>query len=285
MFEEKKISKNGKSITLSSGLEISYCEFGEENEEIVLSGAFYFHTFTPVLEELAKRYHVYGVVMRLGGEGTQLNADGSVNWCRQWGDDLYQFCRAMNITRFHYVGKCHGTNPGWYMIKEHPEMLKTFTSFYLAPHLCPRNSQQWVEIPKEIGRLAFLGRCMRKQENIPVKIAEVQTLGPELAAALSAGETGGIGIGQYAESPQLIWDSLEECEEAMKTIHTPVMFAFGTDDILYHDYYDSNLKAMEIVPKARTVLLQGERHLMEMDCPDRMASEVFFFIDESKKNY
>lgn len=283
MFEANKISKNGKSVTLSSGLEVSYCEFGEENEEILLSGAFYFHTFTPVLETLAQRYHVYGIVMRLDGKCTEFNEDGTVNWCRQWGADLYQFCKEMNIDRFHYVGKCHGTNPGWYLIKEHPEMLETFTSFYMAPHLCARNSKQWLEIPQKEGSMALLSRCMRKQENIPVKIAEMKTLGPEFANAMAGGSKE--GVEKYGDAPQLIWNSLEECEEAMKNIHTPVMLAFGTDDILFHDYYDSNLKAMKIIPKVRTVLFQGERHLMEMDCPDRMASEVFFFIDESKKNY
>lgn len=283
MFEAKKVSKNGKSITLDSGLELTYCEFGEEHEEIVLSGAFYFHTFTPVLEELAKRYHVYGVVMRMSGPATEFDKDGSINWTRQWGEDLYQFCKAMNIKKFHYVGKCHGTNPGWFMIKEHPEMLETFSSFYLAPHLCKRNSDMWHEIPKKEGQMAFVRLSMRKQERIPVKLAEVKTLGPEFTSPEAAKNKANIEI--HAESPQLVWDSPEECEEGLKNVHTPVMFVFGTDDILFHDYFDSNIKAMEIVPGARTVLLQGERHLMEMDCPDRMASEVFFFIDESKKKY
>ena len=37
---------------------------------------------------------------------------------------------------------------------------------------------------------------------------------------------------------------------------------------------------MEFIHGAKTVLLQGEHHLMEMDCPDRMASEAIFFINE-----
>lgn len=48
---------------------------------MVVTGAFYFHTFMPVVEELAKRYHVYGVVMRLGGPTTEFELDGSVNYC------------------------------------------------------------------------------------------------------------------------------------------------------------------------------------------------------------
>lgn len=283
-MEANKVSKNGRSVVLDNGLEVTYCEFGEENKEVVLSGALYFHTFTPVLEELAKRYHVYGVVMRTGGEGTELNADGSVNWGRQWGWEMAEFAKAMGIEKFHYVGKCHGTIPGWYMIKEHPEMLETFCSFYMAPHLCPRNSRQWIEIPKAEGPMGMLKRTMRKQENIPLKIAEVQTLGVSAAGGPEVGAPE-LESGKYGDAPELIWNSSEDCERDMKNIKTPVLFVFGTEDILFHDYYDSNLKAMQIIPRAKTVLLQGERHLMEMDCPDRMASEAFFFIDESKKNY
>ena len=131
--------------------------------------------------------------------------------------------------------------------------------------------------------MGFLKHCMRKQENIPLKIAEVKTLGNAAGGGPEAGVQS--DVGKYGDAPELLWDSKEECEEAIKNIKTPILMVFGTEDILFHDYYESNLKAIQMIPKAKTVLLQGERHLMEMDCPDRMASEAFFFIDESKKNY
>lgn len=111
-MEAHKVFKNCKSIVLPSGIELTYCEFGENNTEVVLNGSFYFHTFTPVMEELAKHYHVYGIVMRFSGNATELNEDGSVNWGMQWGEDVYQFAKAMGIEKFHYVGKCHAVNPG-----------------------------------------------------------------------------------------------------------------------------------------------------------------------------
>lgn len=281
IMEANKIAKNAKSIVLDNGIELTYCELGEKNREVMVSGAFYFHTFLPVMEAMAERFHVYCVVMRFDGPTAQVNKDGSVNWGRQWGEDLYQFAKTMGIDKFHYVGKCHGTIPGWYMIKEHPEMLETFCSFYMAPHLCPRNSEQWIEIPKKDGPMGLLSRSIRKQERIPIKLDEVKTLGaaggPEAGAASEAGS--------YGDAPQLLWDTLEECEAAMRSIQTPILLLFGTEDILFQDYYDSNMKAMQIIPGVKAVLLQGERHLMEMDCPDRMASEAMFFIDESRKNY
>ena len=281
-MEAYKIAKEAKSVVLANGIELTYCELGERNEEVIISGALYFHTFMPVMEAMAEQYHVYCVVMRTGGAANQLNGDGTVNWGRQWGEDIYQFALTMGIDKFHYVGKCHGTIPGWYMIKEHPGLLDTFCSFYMAPHLCDRNSEQWIEYPKREGTAAFLSRSIRHQERIPQKIAEVQTLGAGGGPEAGSQE---LEAGRYGDAPQLIWDSLEDCEESMRTITTPILFLFGTEDILFQDYFDSNLKAMQLIPGAKTVLLQGERHLMEMDCPDRMASEALFFIQESRRQY
>lgn len=285
-MEAYKISSNAKSLTLSNGLELTYCEFGEENEEVIISGAFYFHTFTPVLEELAKKYHVYGVVMRIDENGpiSQRNEDGSVNWSRQWGEDIYEFAKKLGIDKYHYVGKCHGTNPGWYLIKEHPEVLDTFASCYMAPHLLPRTSNQWAEIPKNAGQMALLSQSMRNQDKIVEKIAEIKTLGAAAGGGPEAG-AGSIEVGKYGESPQLIWDSLEACEKDLKEVKTPILLLFGTDDILFKDYIDSNIKIMQTIRLAKTVLIQGERHLMEMDCPEKMASEIGFFIEESRKGY
>jgi len=46
----------------------------------------------PVVEELAKRFHVYALIMRFDGPTDEINADGTTNWARQWGKDLYDFC-------------------------------------------------------------------------------------------------------------------------------------------------------------------------------------------------
>lgn len=285
-MEKYKVSIDAKSVVLENGLELTYCELGEENEEIIISGAFYFHTFTPVLEELAKKYHVYGVVMRMSEDSsdTEFNADESINWSRQWGKDIYKFAEIMGINKFHYVGKCHGTNPGWYLFKEHPEMLQTFTSFYMVPHLCERSSNLWTEIAEKEGQAALLSQSIRHQERIPLKIAEVKTLGEGAQGGPEAGG-GSKTVGMYGESPQLIWNSLEACEEDLKQTKIPVLLVFGTEDILFKDHFESNIKAMQTIRKAKSVLLQGERHLMEMDCPDRMANEVFDFINEIKKKY
>lgn len=276
-MEANKVSENCKAVVLPNGVELTYCEFGEEHSEVVISGAFYFHTFTPVLEELAKRYHVYGVVMRFAGKATELNEDGSTHWGRQWGEDIYQFAKALGIEKFHYVGKCHGTNPGWFMVKNHAEMILSFCSFYLVPHLLPQNSNLWVEIPAKQGLIAHVKATMRKEESFPIKMAELQTIGK------SGTDTDVDKISaRYASCPEQYWDSKEECEEFIRNMDIPLCLCFGTDDILFQDYYDSNIKVMLEAKRARTVIIQGERHLMEIDCPARVAREMAFFIEESK---
>ena len=276
-MEAIKFAYGARSITLPSGVELTYCELGEENEEIVLSGAFYFHTFMPVLEGLAKKYHVYGIVMRFDGPGSCLEPDGGINWTRQWGQDVYEFAQALGIEHFHYVGKCHGVIPGWFMVKNHPEMLDSFCSFYLLPHLLPRNDDQWTEIPKKEGPMGLIAKTLRKQESIPIKLQELQTLGP---AGMNT-EVPNV----YGPYPEKIWDSTEECRETMETTEVPICLMFGTDDILFHDFYDCNLLAMQLVKRSRTVILQGERHLMEIDCADRVVNEAVFFIEDSKNKY
>ena len=97
-MEAKKVAYGAKSIVLDNGVELTYCELGEQNEEVLVTGAFYFHTVMPVVELLAERYHVYGVVMRFDGDTDELDPDGSTNWTRQWGADVYRFAKANTFT-------------------------------------------------------------------------------------------------------------------------------------------------------------------------------------------
>ncbi len=275
MMENWKVAKNCKSLTTEDGIELTYCEFGEENEEVVISFAFYHHTWLPVEEMLGKKYHVYGVVQRFGdGEGTVFEEDGTINWSKQWGDDLYKFAKALGIESFHYIGKCHGSTPGWYMMKYHPEMLKSFCSFYLAPHTTEKNGNEW-----DTNDPTIIAKAMRKlQTGMEKKKAEL--------ASLSQGPA------EYGKTPPAfdyilghgLWESKEECKAFLENNSKPVCYMFGTDDLLFRDWKDSNMAAVFGTKRARTIFLQGERHLMELDCPQRIAREAEFFFEDSKNN-
>lgn len=273
-MEANKVKGNAKSVTLENGVELTYCELGKEHDEVIVSGAFYFHTFMPVLEGLAERYHVYGVVMRGTGQTTETLPDGSVNWDRQWGRDVHDFARALGLGKFHYVGKCHGVNPGWYLVKEHPEELIDFCSFYLAPHLLQQNSNQWVDTIQNEGPQALMGKALSDQSKLPLKIAEIEALGPEGLKSLPAEAQAQAG------SPEKIWNGdLAACRATLESCPVPVLYMFGTDDIFFQDHRDSSIEAMRVTKGAKSVILQGARHLLEMDCPEKLVKEGLFFME------
>lgn len=274
-MEANKVKGEAKSLMLDNGIEVTYCERGEQNSEVLITGAFYFHTVMPVVEGLAKRYHVYGIVMRISGDSDYKNPDGSIHWGNTWGNEIYEFARKMGIQRFHYWGKCHGTAPGWWLVKNHPEMLIDFGSFYMAPHLKPQNSNVWFDTQHHKGPWALMSVAMRKKSGLFKKMLELASLG-------SARKDMDGGALKYA-FPETLWDNLEECEKDMRKVNVPVYFMFGSEDVLFHDHYDSNMYAKEIVPGCKFKVLEGERHLMELDNPKRVVSEELEFIDEVRK--
>lgn len=273
-MEQQKIRGEAKSLILKSGIELTYCERGENNDEVIICGAFFFHTFMPVVEKLAERYHVYGVIMRFDGKGNQLNEDGSINWTRQWGNDICNFALEKNIPEFHYVGKCHGSVPGWYIAKNYPERLKSFASFFLAPHTKPQNSNQWFDLLSRKDLTAMMQAALRKPETgTKLKMEEMATVGKVDARIIPT---------YAADFARHIWSSTEACIDTLRNMTVPIAYLFGTEDLFFQDHLDSNLFAMMNTKNARSILLGGERHLMEIDCPERVAAEVLKFIDDIK---
>lgn len=275
-MDSQKIKGEAKTLILDSGIELTYCERGEKNSEVIVCGAFFFHTFMPMMDKLAEKFHVYGVVMRFDGISTEKNSDGSINWSRQWGSDIYNFAKKLNLPKFHYLGKCHGSVPGWYLAKNHPECLKSLASFFLAPHVKASNSNKFFEVAKSEGPVGMVKASLRKPEFTEIKMAEMATVG-KIDVTI---------IPQYAVNfAQNIWSSNEECIEFLRNIEIPVEYLFGSDDLFFQDHLDSNIFAMTNTKNARAIILNGERHFMEIDCPDRIANEVFMFIEESAKKY
>ena len=232
----------------------------------------------PVVEGLAKRYHVYAVVMRFDGPGEELNEDGSINWAKQWGKDIYEFSVKMGIKRFHYVGKCHGTVPGWYLVKNHPEVLIDFCSFFLGPHILPKNSNIWADKMASGNMKELMAMSMRNVESgIKKKMEELKCIGP------NANNPATLEYGGY---PEKIWDNnVEAIEKDLNNTKVPIGYLFGTLDPLFQDFYDCNMKLPFITKGCHFTILEGECHLMELDCADRVVDEAFSFIDQAHKKY
>ncbi|MBR4861243.1 MAG: alpha/beta hydrolase [Firmicutes bacterium] len=286
-METRLVGKNAKKMLLENGVELEYCEFGEENEEVLVMGYFYYHSILPMVEELAKKYHVYGIVLRMDGKGTQFAADGTIHWANQWGEDVYLFCKTLGLESINYFGKCHGVIPGWWMVKNHPEMLGCFASTFMVPHIKGGMPVRWMQnaglSPEETVR-----NTMRRVDKAYIKANEIQKLNAGIGgqAGQSVANSPSMAIAaRYSGCPEVIWDSIEECREDLANTDIPVLLMYATEDILFMDYEESNFECAKVIKNAKTVILQGEKHLFEIDCSERFASEVSFFFDECKKNY
>ena len=90
---------------------LTYCERGQEHDEVVVFPQVLFSTFMDIMGQSPKRYHVYGLIMRFRGPPT--SSTGQLrDWAKQWGKDQYEFYhRLMGIRRFIHFGKCHSTTP------------------------------------------------------------------------------------------------------------------------------------------------------------------------------
>lgn len=273
-MEANKVAKNGKSVVLKNGIEITYCEFGEENKEIMVMGEFYFHSFIPMMEELAKRYHVYGVVMssRDASQCTEFADDGEINWPYQWGKDIYDFAQEMNLGKFIYVGKCHGSVPGWYLMEQHPEVLNAFIPISLPPMdrnpkpLSPERLES-LRLQREDPRTWVAG-MVRKPENIEVKLKEMRTI-----------NVGGVMAAKH-RMPLEAFKTNDDLFTFFENIQVPMMYMSGTDDEGFKNGYEMISKMAILIPGIKVVLYYGERHFIEMDIPKKLADDIFLFLDQ-----
>ena len=284
-WEDPRCAENCHVVTLDNGIDLPYVEFGEENEEVVVSGAGYFITFNTFLKDLAKKYHVYGFIMRqdqikeAAGEpvvAEEYAADGGVCWTRQWGKEVYEAAQKLGLERYRYVGKCHGVMPGWWIWRNHPEALISFASISQTMHVCEQDRDDWNRLQRE-DPTAFTLNTMRKKENFAIKAQETATVGFNIGRdGKQVDMRRGNMMGTHTE---YICDSYDEAQELLLHNEVPILYLFPTNDILYSDFETANQWAFKNTARSRTVLLQGERHLFEMDIPHRMAFEVLTFFD------
>ena len=278
-YEDPRCADNCHAVTLDNGVDLPYVEFGEENEEVIVSGAAYFITFNTFLKDLAKDYHVYGFIMRSGhtDEGVPAeiyDEEGDIHWTRQWGKDIYEATQKLGLKQFNYVGKCHGVMPGYWLLRNHPETLLSLVSISQSMHAVPADSDMWNKLQKEEGP-NFSLRTMRKKEGLALKAKEVQTIGLNIGRQDPKDNY----WGSHAEA---VCDSPEEVQELLLNNTVPMFYMFATDDILYNDFHTANVWAMENTAHSRSVILQGERHLFEMDIPHKMAWETLRFLEWTK---
>ena len=114
------------------------------------------------------------------------------------------------------------------------------------------------------------------EEGLPKKMAELKALGGNVTSP---------AVPQYAAAPEKLWDSLEECERDLQNATIHIGYVFGSEDPLMNDYYESNMYAWKITRGCHFTILNGEKHLLELDTPRRVADETLAFINQAHKDY
>jgi pimeloyl-ACP methyl ester carboxylesterase len=267
-----------QKMVLESGGEITYYELGKENKEVAIMGEFYFQTFWPLVEGFAKKYHIYAICLRADGAGlNRLAADGEIIWPDCWADDIYGFCKQKGIKKFTYIGKCHGSTPGWSILYEHPEMLTAFACISLMP--LSRIPQPLDPERAELIRLnmydkaAFVQHMVRKPESVEKKLAEMNSF---------AGGNERVMKSKHRMPLEHIKTD-EELYEFFKNIKTPMLLMYGTDDAGYTKNIGMYLQMTMLIKGLKSVLYQGEKHFFELDIPEKIIGDVLLWAEQAEK--
>lgn len=78
------------------------------------------------------------------------------------------------------------------------------------------------------------------------------------------------------------FEDYEDVLEYMSHINVPILMIYGTEDPGYKDWAEQIFKLAAVVPDMKLVTFQGERHLFEIDVPDKIANEVIFYLRSLK---
>ncbi|SEJ67714.1 hypothetical protein SAMN05660742_11397 [Propionispira arboris] len=109
------------------------------------------------------------------------------------------------------------------MGKEHPEVMDTFASFFLTPHVSEQNSANWYKLLSGNRTTEMMRVTMRKPEGMKAKIEEMESIGSNASVPI---------IALYGALPEKIWPNRESCAKALQKMMVPVEYLFGTQDPL-----------------------------------------------------
>ena len=250
-----------KKIVVEGGAELTYYELGTENEEPLIVGQWYYNTMMPFLRCLAKDFHVYALILRGDGPVDQYTESGEPYWEKQWVEDIYRFAQALNVGKFFYAGKCHGSFPGWRLVKDHGDILKGFIASSWVPNKAPILGQKAIAWRDNIiaDRAGTIATSIRFEENVRLKVEEMDTIDASKMLGLTTSQ------------PLNQLKSPDEITEFLSGLTLPIMVTAGYDDPLMD--IPTLVSICQNLPKAKVVLYPFERHFYEMDVPEKLASE------------
>ena len=251
------------AVISANGAEL-YCEEYGSGPDVVLSAQ---NRITngpeSYLELLAGAgLHVYSIQLRGFGGSSPATGEPVGGWYPTWAEDVYQFARALGVSRFIYTGVSHGAGVGWNLALMHPEAIRAFVGIVGGPH------------DRSKPRVRGMGLA-------PVPMYVVPTDDPVRLRRRAAWQQSSTAAVAEPINPGRVFPELETNEqvaERLSQVRVPTLLLNGAqDDIIPAEM---SLRVAQAVPGAKMVLYQDHSHTLAREAPERVVAEVVLFLNE-----
>jgi pimeloyl-ACP methyl ester carboxylesterase len=206
--------------------------------------------------------HVYSIELRGFGRSSPATAEPPGGWYPTWAEDVYQFARALGVSRFIYTGISHGAGVGWNLVLMHPEAIRAFVGIVGGPH--DRSK------PRTRGMgMASVPMYVVPTED-PLRLRRRATWQQSAATAVAEPINPGRVFPELETNDQVV--------ERLNHVSVPTLLLNGAqDDIIPAEM---SLRVAQAVPGAKMVLYQDHSHTLARESPERVVAEVKLFLEE-----
>jgi pimeloyl-ACP methyl ester carboxylesterase len=261
-----------------NGIDTYYEEIGSGDEAFlyVQHGG---QSKNELLSLLSPKYHIYCIHLPGYGKSTKLK---EFRGFKQWSDDIYTFSRKLNLDKFIYVGFSLTGIVGFYLAQEHPELFKALITIVSIPvaNVPPPHPEEQKALdsgtfeehravtdklflfPAETSdkRRLLLREKARKQLPQDKETTDKESLAYRQDQILGSKE------GRERFVPHL------------KEIKVPTLMLFGGRD--YANPIDQVITSAMSIPGAKAVFFEDYGHGLSLEGPDKIANEIFLFVNE-----
>lgn len=271
------------NIMLDTGINMAYCEGGErtdENRDILLihgvtDGCVSWSQVAPALAE--KGMHCYVIEYR--GNGLTDRPDMPEGYTAEIiAEDILSFMKNLGIRRIHTVGHSFGSLITQVLASEAPERIKSATLIDTAVS-CGKNPVL-TEVIENYGK--YFNTAEGEDSNMPEEFikqwADTSNEDEEFRKATYL---------HVRDMPSVSWKNLMngiikfDGREYLRNIKCPVMVIWGTEDEIFTDKDQAEVRKYLHAPEVRYIDIEGASHNGFWDSlskADMYAEYIYDFI-------
>lgn len=251
-------------VISANGAELYYEEYGS-GADVVLSAQNRITNGPESYLELlaAAGLHVYSIQLRGFGRSSPPTQEPIGGWYPTWAEDVYEFARALGVSRLIYTGISHGAGVGWNLVLMHPDAIRAFVAIVGGPH------------DRSRPRVRGMGLA-------PVPMYVVPTDDPVRLRRRAVWQQSSAGAAAESINPGRVFPELETNDQVvcrrLSQVRVPSLLLNGAqDDIIPAEM---SLRVAQAVPGAKMVLYQDHSHTLAREAPERVVAEVVLFLKE-----